>query len=163
MVLRNPFIDEEKEGFLGRMGSDHRGSSVMVFPSNPEIRDKGLSFMGNCGMMVVENMEVTPSSPSQSSLSSFPPSCGLALPFLSPSVPVLPSSVIQSQSPMENRVISEIFSKKDDDGTFCSKEALQVLWNSLAWCLSQMRPSPIYRHQLNFLEPWRVSYKSGIF
>ena len=32
--------------------------------------------------------------------------------------------------------------------------------NSLAWCLSQMRPSPIYRHQWNSLEPWKVPYKS---
>ena len=78
------------------MGSDLRGSSVTVLPSNPEIRGKGLNFKGNCGMLGAENMEVNSSSPSQSPLSSFPRSCGLALPFLSPFVPDLPSSVIQS-------------------------------------------------------------------
>ena len=62
-------------------------------------------------------MEVNSSSPSQSPLSSFPRSCGLALPFLSPFVPDLPSSAFQSQFPMENRVTSEFFSKKDDVGT----------------------------------------------
>ena len=73
--------------------------------------------MGNSGLLVAENMEVTLSSPSQSPLSSLPPLCGLALSVMSPSVPDLPSSVIQSQFPMENRVISFFFSKKDDDGT----------------------------------------------
>ncbi|RVW20591.1 hypothetical protein CK203_115257 [Vitis vinifera] len=38
---------------------------------------------------------------------------------LSPSVPVLPNSAIQSQFPTKPRVIYEIFSKKDDDGAFC--------------------------------------------
>ena len=75
--------------------------------------------MGNCGMSVAENLELNSSSPSLSPWSSFSTSSGLALPFLSPSVPYLPSSVIQSQFPVENRVISEFFSKKDDDGTLC--------------------------------------------
>ena len=44
-----------------------------------------------------------------------------------------------------------------------SRKLLQVLGSSLAWCLGQMRPSPIYRHQWNFLEPWRVPYNSSIF
>ena len=104
---------------MGHVGFDHRGSSDTVFPSSPVIRGKGLSFMGTCGMLVVENLEVSSSLPSQSPLSSFPPSCGLTLPFLSPSVPILPSSVIQSQCPMENQEISEIFSKKDDVDTLC--------------------------------------------
>ena len=38
-----------------------------------------------------------------------------------------------------------------------------MLGSSLAWCLGQMRPSPIYRHQWNSLEPWRVPYNSIIF
>ncbi|KAL6340733.1 hypothetical protein AAG906_021271 [Vitis piasezkii] len=80
---------------------------------------KGLNFVGTCGMLVAENLEVSSFSPSQSSLSTFPTSCGLALPPLSPSIPVLPNSVIQSQYPMKNRVTSEIFSKKDDVGTLC--------------------------------------------
>ena len=114
-----PYNNENREGFMGHVGFDHRGSSDTVFPSSPVIRGKGLSFMGTCGMLVVENLEVSSSLPSQSPLSSFPPSCGLTLPFLSPSVPILPSSVIQSQCPMENQEISEIFSKKDDVDTLC--------------------------------------------
>ena len=35
--------------------------------------------------------------------------------------------------------------------------------NSLAWYLGQMRSSPIYRHQWNSLEPWKVPYKSRRF
>ena len=66
----------------------------------------------------MENLEVCLSSPSQPPKSSFIPSCSLALPLPSPSGPVLPSSVSLSQSPMENQVISEIFSKKDVVGTF---------------------------------------------
>ena len=38
-----------------------------------------------------------------------------------------------------------------------------MLRSSLAWCLGQMRPSPIYRHQWNSLEPWRAPYNSRIF
>ena len=118
-VVRKPFFEEDRERFFGQVGSDLRGSSATFLPSNPEIRGKGLSFMGNCGMSITENLEVNSPSPSQSPWSYFPISSGLALPFLSPSIPDLPSSVIQSQFPMENRVISEIFSKKDDDGTLC--------------------------------------------
>ena len=72
-------------------------------------------------MPVVENLEVCLSSLSQSPESSSTPSCGLALPMSSPFGPDLPSSVSHSQSPMENRVISEIFSKKDVVGTFYQK------------------------------------------
>ena len=44
------------------------------------------------------------------------------------------------------------------------KEAfISAFGNSLAWCLGQMRPSPIYRHQWNSLEPQRVPYNSRIF
>ena len=51
----------------------------------------------------------------------FFPFLWFALPLLSPSGPNLPSLVSLSQSPMENRVISEIFSKKDVVGTFYQK------------------------------------------
>ena len=62
VALRKPYFEEDKEGFSGRVGSDLRGSSVTVLPSNPEIRGKGLNFKGNCGMLVAENMEVNSSS-----------------------------------------------------------------------------------------------------
>ena len=117
MASCKPSFDENKEGFLGQVGFNLRGSAVTVLPSTPEIRGKGLSFMGNYELLVAENLEVNSSSPTQSPLSSLPPSCGLASPFLSPSVPDLPSSAFQSQFPMENRVTSEFFSKKDDVGT----------------------------------------------
>ncbi|RVW19586.1 hypothetical protein CK203_115950 [Vitis vinifera] len=71
LLLRKPLSDSEelpkeeafgekaKEGFLGRVGSDLRGSSVTFLPSNPEIRGKGLNFLGNCGLSVAENLEST--------------------------------------------------------------------------------------------------------
>ena len=58
-----PSFDEDREGFLGRVGPDIRGLAVMVLPSTPEIRGKRLSFMGNCGLLVAENLEVNSSSP----------------------------------------------------------------------------------------------------
>ncbi|RVW82994.1 Transposon TX1 uncharacterized 149 kDa protein [Vitis vinifera] len=72
-------------------------------------------------MSGVENLKVCLYSLFQPPESSSIPSCGLALPLSSPSGPDLPSSVSLSQSPMENRVISEIFSKKDVVGTFYQK------------------------------------------
>ena len=99
------------------MGSDLRGSAVTVLPSTLEIRGKELSFMGNYGLLVAENLEVISFSPTQSPPSSPSPSCGLASSFLSPSVPNLPNSAFHSQFPMENRVTFEFFSKKDDVGT----------------------------------------------
>ena len=87
----------------------------MVLPSTLENRGKVPSFMGNCGLLVAENLEVISSSPIQSPSSSIPPSCGLTYSSLSPSVPNLPGSTFQSQFPMENRVNSEFFFKKDDD------------------------------------------------
>ena len=72
--------------------------------------------MGNCGLLVTENLEVTPSSTFQSPSSYFPPSCGFTSSFLSPSTPIFPGSDIQSLNPLENRVNSEFFFKKDDDG-----------------------------------------------
>ena len=61
-ALHNFYSNEYKEGFLGQVGSDPHGSAVMVLPSTPKIRGKGLRFMGNCGLLVAENLEVTPSS-----------------------------------------------------------------------------------------------------
>ncbi|RVX10321.1 hypothetical protein CK203_016096 [Vitis vinifera] len=117
-VALNKFSsNEDKEGFLGRVGSNLRGSTVMILPSTPEINGKGLNFMGNCGLLVAENLEVIPFTPIQSPSSSIPPSCGLTSSFPSPSVPNLPNSTFQSQFPMENRAIFEFFSKKDDKGS----------------------------------------------
>ena len=92
-VALNKFSsDKDREGFLGRVGFDLRGSAIIVLPSTPEIRGKRLNFMGNCGLLVAENLEVILSSPIQSPSSSILPSCGLTSSFLSPSVPNLPSS-----------------------------------------------------------------------
>ena len=117
MALSKLFFEEDREGFLGRVGSDLCGSAIAVLPSTPEIRGKGLSFMENCGLLVAENLEVISSSPIQTPSSSPSLSCGLASSFLSPSVPNLPSSAFHTQFPMENRVISEFFPKKDNVGT----------------------------------------------
>ena len=117
VALSKLFFEEDREGFLGRVGSDLRGSTVAVLPSTPEIRGKGLSFMENCGLLVAENLEVISSSPIQSPSSSPSLSCGLASSFLSPYVPNLPNSAFHTKFPMENRVISEFFPKKDDVGT----------------------------------------------
>ena len=65
-------------------------------------------------------MEVCLSSPSQPPESSSIPFYVLTLPLSSPFGLDLTSSVFLSQSLMENRVISEIFSKKDV-GTFYKK------------------------------------------
>ena len=119
--MRNPHFEEGKEGFLGQVGSDLRGSSVTNSPSSPEIRGKGPNFERICEMPGVENLEVCLYSPSQPPESSSIPSCGLTLSLSSPSGPDLPSLVSLSQSPMENRVISEIFSKKGVVGTFYRK------------------------------------------
>ncbi|RVW72657.1 hypothetical protein CK203_056570 [Vitis vinifera] len=44
LQVRKPFFEEGREGLLGRVGSDLRGSSVTLLPSNPEIRGKGQLF-----------------------------------------------------------------------------------------------------------------------
>ena len=90
---------EDKAGFKGFAGFPHCGSSVAVFPSYQVTREKGLNSVGSCGMMGVENLEVSSYQHSQSSLSLLPPPSGLALPHLSPSVSVLPNAVIQYQFP----------------------------------------------------------------
>ena len=103
------------------MGFDLRGPSVTFLPSSPEIRGKGLNFLGNCELSIGENVEVILSASSQSPLSSFPISSGSAppLPLLSPSAHLPSSSVLQSPFPLENRVIPEFLSKNDDVGSSC--------------------------------------------
>ena len=119
--LNNFSSDEDMEGVLGRVGSDSCGSAVMVKPSSPETRGKGPSLMGNCGSMVTEILEVTPSL-FQSTQLYILPSSGFtksllnpSVHILSPSTPMLPDSVSQSLVPMENRVNSEFFFKKVND------------------------------------------------
>ena len=46
------------EGFEG---SAHRGYSILVYPSSPITREKGLTSVGTSGLMVVENNEVSSS------------------------------------------------------------------------------------------------------
>ncbi|RVW63725.1 hypothetical protein CK203_052745 [Vitis vinifera] len=48
------FIRRRYGRIYGRVGSDPRGSAVMVMPSLPETRGKGLNLLGNCGSMVAE-------------------------------------------------------------------------------------------------------------
>ena len=93
----------------------------MNLPSSSEIRGKGLIFEGICEIPGVENMEVCLSFPSQPPKSSSIPSYSLELPLTSPSGPYLPSLVSLSQSPTENQVTSEIFSKKDVVSSFYQK------------------------------------------
>ena len=71
--LRKSSNVEDKVGSKGFEGFIHRGSSVMVFPYSPVTIEKGLNSVGTCGMMVVENIEVSSSPLPQSSLSIFPP------------------------------------------------------------------------------------------
>ena len=118
---RNSHFEEDREGFLGRVGFDLRGSLVMDLPSISEIRGKRLIFEGICETPGVENMEVCLPFPSQPPKSSSFPSCSLELPLPSPSGPHLLSSVSLSQSPRENQVTFEIFSKKGIVGTFYQK------------------------------------------
>ena len=148
--MRNPHFEEDKEGSLGQVGSDLRDSSVTDSPSSPEIRGKGLNFEGICEMSGVENLEVSLYSPFQPPEYSSIPSYGLALPLPSPSGPDLPSSVSLSQPPMENRVISEIFSKKDV-GTFYQnyvgivrdeEENQFALSNQLSKCFTPNKSKP---------------------
>ncbi|KAJ9680072.1 hypothetical protein PVL29_019376 [Vitis rotundifolia] len=94
-ALCNHHFEEDKEGSMGRVGSDLRGFTVTGSPSSPEIRGKGLIFEGICEFPGVENSEVCLSSPSQPPESSSTPSCGLFLPLPSPSGPDLLSSKIE--------------------------------------------------------------------
>ena len=63
-ATRKSFFEEDREGFLGRVGFDPRGPSVTFLPSSLEIRGKGLNFLGNCGLSVAENVEVISSASS---------------------------------------------------------------------------------------------------
>ncbi|KAJ9682271.1 hypothetical protein PVL29_018244 [Vitis rotundifolia] len=137
-VATNIFSSVEgKEGLLGRQRSDFRGSAVLVLPFTPKIRGKRLRFLGNCGLSVAENLEVIPSSPSQSLSSLFLPSCGLIPSFVSPSAPNILNSDFQSLAPLENRVNSVILLKNDDDGTVGQNSVgipnLEMVENQIAY------------------------------
>ncbi|KAJ9700869.1 hypothetical protein PVL29_006278 [Vitis rotundifolia] len=137
-VATNIFSSVEgKEGLLGREGSDLRGSAVLVLPSMPKIRGKGLRFLGNCGLSIAKNLEVIPSSPSQSLSSLFLPSCGLTPSFVSPSAPNILNSDFQSLAPLENRVNFVILFKNDDDGTVGQNSVgipnLEMVENQIAY------------------------------
>ncbi|RVW43799.1 hypothetical protein CK203_074066 [Vitis vinifera] len=104
--------DEDMEGFLGRVESDPRGSAVMGMPSSPVTRGKGPNLLGNCGSMVAESLEVTPSL-FQSTQQYIPSSSGFtnsllnpSIPIPSPSTPLLPVSASQSLAPTENRSVN---------------------------------------------------------
>ena len=58
----------DRADFEGFEGYTHRVSLVLVFPSNLVTREKWLTFERTCGLMVVENNEVSSSPLSQSSL-----------------------------------------------------------------------------------------------
>ena len=131
-LLRAPFLSKGKEkmrniakgedgvGFKGFVGCSHSGSSVMDHPSYPATREKGLNFEGYCGMREVEIFEVSPHHFSQPSLPFHSPFSGVAPPNQCPSVPNLSISAFQSQFPVKNRVLIEIFSKKKNDvGDYC--------------------------------------------
>ncbi|RVW48808.1 hypothetical protein CK203_104316 [Vitis vinifera] len=98
--LKNSSSDEDMEGFLGRVGSDPRGSAVMVKPSSPETRGKGPNLLGNCGSMVAEILEVTPSL-FQSTQPYIPPSSGFTKPLMNPSVPILSNDAFEGQIPVD--------------------------------------------------------------
>ena len=120
-ISNNASSDEDMEGFLGRVESDPRGSAVMGMPSSPVTRGKGPNLLGNCGSMVAESLEVTPSL-FQSNQQYIPSSSGFtnsllnpSVPIPSPSTPLLPVSASQSLAPTENQVNSEFFFKKVND------------------------------------------------
>ncbi|KAJ9687804.1 hypothetical protein PVL29_013848 [Vitis rotundifolia] len=81
VALRNQRFEEDKEGSMGRVGSDLRGFIVTGSLSSPEIRGKGLIFEGICEFPRMENSEVCMSSHSQPPESSSTPHCGLFLPM----------------------------------------------------------------------------------
>ncbi|KAJ9707047.1 hypothetical protein PVL29_002164 [Vitis rotundifolia] len=124
----NQRFEEDKDGSMGRVGSDLRGFTVTGSLSSPKIRGKGLVFEGFCEFPGMENSEVNMSSLSQPPEFSSTPHCGQFLPMenrvplsppsSSPSGPDLLNSVHISQSPMENRVFSEFLVDKDVVGNF---------------------------------------------
>ena len=106
---RNSHLEEDKEGFTGRVGYDPRGSSVTDLPFIPRIRGKGIIFEGNCKISGAENMEVHQPFSSQPPESSYFPSCSLEMLLPSPFGPYLPNSVSLSQSSTVNQGNSNLF------------------------------------------------------
>lgn len=108
----NQRFEEDKDGSMGRVGSDLRGFTDTGSLSSLEIRGKGLVFEGFCEFPGMENSEVCMSSLSQPPESSSTPHCVQLLPMenrvplsppsSSPSGPDFLNSVHLSQSPMEN-------------------------------------------------------------
>ncbi|KAL6316269.1 hypothetical protein AAG906_017899 [Vitis piasezkii] len=88
----------------GERASSSRGEVALHKPSSMKTEK---DFWAEWGPIIVvhQSRSCLLSQKSESPLSSLPLSCGLALSFMSPSVPDLPSSVIQSQFPMENRLL----------------------------------------------------------
>ena len=83
-------------------------------------REKGLNFEGYCGMTEVEIFEVSSHHFSQPSLPFHSPFSGVASPHPSSSAINLSIPAFQSQFPVKNRVLIEIFSKKKNDvGDYC--------------------------------------------
>ena len=76
---RNSHLEEDKEGFTGRVGYNPHGSSVTNLPFIPRIRGKGIIFEGNCKISGAENMEVRQPFSSQPPESSYFPSCSLEM------------------------------------------------------------------------------------
>ncbi|KAJ9688895.1 hypothetical protein PVL29_014512 [Vitis rotundifolia] len=161
-VLRNQRFEEDKDGSLGRVGLDLRGFTVTGSLSSLEIRGKGLVFEGIYEFSGMENSKVCMSFLSQPPGSSSTPHCGqflptenrvpLFLPSPSPSGPYLLNSVYLSQSPMENRVFSEILVDKDVVGNlFQNIVGISVhdevgnqiaLPNQMSKCFTPCKPKP---------------------
>ncbi|KAJ9672084.1 hypothetical protein PVL29_025649 [Vitis rotundifolia] len=150
--LRNQRFEEDKEGFIGRVGSDLRGFTVTGSLSSLEIKGKGLVFEGICEFPGRENSEVCMSSHSQPPESSSTPHCGLFLPMEnrvplfrpspSPSGPDLLSLVYLSQSPMENRVFSKILVDKDVVGNLFQNNASIPVHDEMSECFTPCKPKP---------------------
>ncbi|KAJ9705450.1 hypothetical protein PVL29_003472 [Vitis rotundifolia] len=106
----NQRFEEDKDGSIGRVGSDLRGFTVTGSLSSPEIRGKDLVFEGFCEFPGMENSEVCMSSLSQPPESSSTPHCGQFL-LLENRVPLSPPSSSPS-------VFSEFLVDKDVVGNF---------------------------------------------
>ena len=116
--MRNTAKGGDGAGFKGFVGCSHSGSLVMDHLSYPASREKGLNFEGYCGMTEMEILEVSSHHFAQPSLPFHSPFSGVAPPLLSSSAIDLSIPAFQSQFPTKNRVLSEIFSIKDDVGTY---------------------------------------------
>ncbi|KAJ9689107.1 hypothetical protein PVL29_014651 [Vitis rotundifolia] len=148
----NQRFEEDKDGSMGRVGSDLRGFTVTGSLSSPEIKGKGLVFEGFCEFPGMENSEVCMSSLSQPPKSSSTPHFPLSPPSSSPSGPDLLNSVHISQSPMENRVFSEFVVDKDVVGNFFQnfvgisvhdEVGKQIaIPNQMSECVTPCKPKP---------------------